>query len=300
MRNFGLKSLALIGFLIVALSIVSCGGGGEGSNDSGVSDPNSDVGLTTIEGAFTANDFVDPRNGLHADLYTFTASESGTATITMTSSECDVGLGVMDESENPIAYSDENDGRATDVSFPVTQGTHYFLLAAERTGATGPYTLTFSRNLSNVQPLVGGVDISGPDVGNGGGSTGDVDRIWVHVKHMGNAISNLCFYNNKICPTPTAHMLLVDASGNQISIEPLGCITTGGGPGAWVFSGWEIDQVSSTEPNPEPPICDHAGIDGLGQERCISAWYPIDLPAGFKPVQYVAGCSIYLPFQFNY
>ena len=132
--------------------------------------------------------------------------------------------------------------------------------------------------------------VSGDLDGNGG----DIGRIWVHVSHMGNAVQTIQIGGVYI--VPTAHMELIDARGARLHIEPWGCIYTGGeAPGAPLpYSAWKIDRVSTTPPTQEV-IC---YVDYLGNPRSTLAWYPVDIPSGFRPVQYVAGCSIYLPFDF--
>jgi hypothetical protein len=143
----------------------------------------------------------------------------------------------------------------------------------------------------------------------GSAASGNIDRIWLHVRYMGNAVQSLCFAIELI---PTAHMILIDASGNQLTIEPFGCIDMGpvtpcapsppfGERYMREFSAWEIDQVTRTPPTQEAQgetlDHDYTGVDALGNPRTLPAWYSVDLPAGFRPVQYVAGCSIYLPFD---
>jgi hypothetical protein len=99
-------------------------------------------------------------------------------------------------------------------------------------------------------------------------------------------------------------MQLVDASGDRLPIEPWGCITLGGSWKNYYYSAWAIDQASKTQPSQEEldkMICDKniTGEDAFGDDRCIAEWYPVDLPAGFLPVQYNAGCALFdVPFDF--
>ena len=133
---------------------------------------------------------------------------------------------------------------------------------------------------------------------------GDTDdsRIWVHISFLGNYINSLCFFGGAV--PMTGHMKLIDASGNELSIAPYGCIDTGpietlcpDGSGYWrSYSAWEIDQASQTQPTQEQ-LLETVCNDSVSGD-CHPAWYPVDIPAGFQPVQYVAGCSIYLPFNF--
>jgi hypothetical protein len=119
---------------------------------------------------------------------------------------------------------------------------------------------------------------------------GDIGRIWVRVSHMGNATWT-------IIGIPTYYMTLRDESGYEVIIPVHGCITLGGSPYAYYYSAWKIDQASTTQPTQET-ICYNAGPYG---EDCIPAWYPVDIPSGFIPVEYWAGCMVnepYLPFDF--
>jgi len=118
----------------------------------------------------------------------------------------------------------------------------------------------------------------------------DIGRIWVHIDFLG-------IYTWTLIGVPTAHMLLFDANGVQLPIAPFGCIALSGAKNNWYYSAWGIDLVSYTEPSQEEqetPVCYEANNN---LSDCVPGWYPVDIPAGFFPVQYVAGCSIYLPFE---
>ncbi|MDY6797814.1 MAG: hypothetical protein SVX28_03545 [Pseudomonadota bacterium] len=122
------------------------------------------------------------------------------------------------------------------------------------------------------------------------------DRIWVKIRYLGN-------YVWTIIGIPTGPIYLFDNIGRSLAIEPYGCITLGNAyPTGYIFSAWEISEASKTPPSPDEineKICDKSitGTDAFGNERCIKYWYEVSLN-GFKPVQHVAGCSIYLPFDF--
>ena len=125
----------------------------------------------------------------------------------------------------------------------------------------------------------------------------DIGRIWVHVNPLGIYISSLCFATG--APVMTAQMDLINENGERLSIEPYGCIDTGTAnpcaTGGYMryFSAWEIDQVSRTSQNPGE-ICIQ---DQNDQYLCVPEWYPVDFPAGFYPVEYVAGCMEIRSFE---
>lgn len=110
-------------------------------------------------------------------------------------------------------------------------------------------------------------------------------RLWVHVNYLGEYVNSLCFIGGAL--PKTARMELIDANGSRLTISPYGCIDSGTYPvscprgGTWrTFSAWGIDQISSTE-------------------ETATGWYPIELPAGYHPIYYLAGCLTEEPFRYN-
>lgn len=125
------------------------------------------------------------------------------------------------------------------------------------------------------------------------------EEIWVHIDYMGEGFENRSI--GGICLVPTGRMLLLDASRSTLEIEPYGCIMTHGSPCNYYYSAWAIDEVSVIQPSQaelDELDCGRAGTDAFGQPRCIRTWYSVQLPTGFHPVEYVAGCATYYPFEY--
>jgi hypothetical protein len=128
-------------------------------------------------------------------------------------------------------------------------------------------------------------------------------RIWVHICYLGKYENSLCFYGGAI--PMTGKIRLVNANGVDLTIEPFGCIDAGQSTmscppsdgGYWRYT-WKygIDRVSVTLPTPkqqQETICDEKNI------KCLPAWYAVDIPPGFQPVEHIIGCSINAPFDFQ-
>lgn len=120
-------------------------------------------------------------------------------------------------------------------------------------------------------------------------------QFWVKIQLMGE------FNSAPVCFSPgivyTAHMALIDAAGNRLSIEPYGCIDIEAdgncgqsGSSYRIYSGWEIVEIRAQTPSYDErsEYDSHYGIP---------LWYPVEIPYGFKPVQYIAGCNSTRPFQ---
>jgi len=116
---------------------------------------------------------------------------------------------------------------------------------------------------------------------------------WVHVKHLRNDI-NYVKYNNEVI-TPLFHFILINSSGSQTTIGAYRCRYNGDLNGGKYYSEWIIDKLSSTEPNVTEQIIYN---DYLGQPHSITAWYSVQIPAGFNPVTYIVGYGTYRPFSF--
>jgi len=163
----------------------------------------------------------------------------------------------------------------------------------------GRYDLTVPVDENNNITLFGFADGFQPYseifVSPGCGTNSGSSTLWVHVNYLGEYVNSLCFYGGAL--PMTAHMRLVDAEGRELEIEPYGCIDSGPNEvacgslngGTWRnYSAWEIDRIAKTAPTPDT-VC--------GESRCVPGWYRVELPTGFVPVEYVAACSIYLPFE---
>jgi hypothetical protein len=218
------------------------------------------------------NDFIGSDGVTHFDRYHFVVQETSKPyVITLLSPEFSAAstLVYVDEAQQKLlplqsAFVWAPNGQVQ-YSGQLTTSGNYFIDVLANDGNNGTYTITLGDN----QPPVEG-------------------DMWVHVSHMGNAVWT-------ILGVPTAHMQLVDASGNRLVIPPWGCITLGGEPKNYWYSAWAIDQVSTTPPTQET-IC----YDSPVGRDCIPAWYPVDLPVGFQPVQYNAGCELHdRPFDFQ-
>ncbi|GMT47216.1 MAG: hypothetical protein IEMM0007_0782 [bacterium] len=136
--------------------------------------------------------------------------------------------------------------------------------------------------------------------GGGGGGTAPTTitggNFWVHVKFLKNDTSYLTIDNTTIIPP--FKFVLIDSNGNRTPINAYRCMYEGGDylNGEPVsYSAWTIDNVSLTKPDVTEKITYR---NGEGKSKTIDAWYYVQIPDNFNPVQYIIGYSTIVQFPF--
>ena len=148
--------MAAVAAAVAAFGMAGCGSGGGATPAAPTTLSES---LVSTNGAV-----VLPQDGLTRfdRTYTFTASSSGLATVTLSSTDfvplnlVYIGLPANFSSDTVppgLQVTANANGSAQIDSFDAVAGEQYFVLvSSQEAAATGQFSLSFSENLSNVQP----------------------------------------------------------------------------------------------------------------------------------------------------